>query len=70
MPEYKGEKLADDKFNDFAFGFLAFTKTRETDGIYEGTGLEPSTGPNSKAVKANSSSIFAVLDDTGRGREI
>ncbi|KAJ7170234.1 hypothetical protein C8R43DRAFT_944758 [Mycena crocata] len=52
MPEYKGEKLTDDNFNDFAFGFLAFAKTRETDGIYEGTDLEPSTGPNSKAVKA------------------
>lgn len=52
MPKYEGEKLDDTNFRYFSFGYLAFAKTRGTDGIYDGTDLLPTTGHNSKAVKA------------------
>ncbi|KAJ7898315.1 hypothetical protein B0H14DRAFT_2557348 [Mycena olivaceomarginata] len=50
--KYEGEKLNNDNWRFFSFGFLAFAKTRSTDGIYDRTDIKPTTGPNSKPVKA------------------
>ncbi|KAK6981271.1 hypothetical protein R3P38DRAFT_3115009 [Favolaschia claudopus] len=51
MPKYEGEKLNDENWRYFSFGFLAFARTRNTEGIYDGTDVKPLTGPNSKGVR-------------------
>jgi hypothetical protein len=63
MPRYEGERLDDKNWNDFKFGFIAFAVTRGTDEIYDGTDTMPTSGPNSKAVKAwNGRAALAAAD--------
>ncbi|KAJ7891110.1 hypothetical protein B0H13DRAFT_1887286 [Mycena leptocephala] len=63
MPKFEGEKLNDANWHTFSFGFLAFAKTRDTDGIYRGTDIAPTMGPNSRPAKAWAScSALAALD--------
>jgi hypothetical protein len=63
MPKFEGEKLNDANWRTFSFGFLAFARTRDTDGICRGTDIAPTTGPNSKLAKAWASRSALAASD-------
>ncbi|KAJ7119220.1 hypothetical protein C8R43DRAFT_1152409 [Mycena crocata] len=52
MTKYDGEKHDNDNHYDWAFCFLAIARTKDTEGIYLGTDTRPTSGPNSRPVKA------------------